>query len=250
MKVAGTLVLLSVPLSVFPYCPSLFPLYVCSFLSGVGNGSLDSAVNVIVLRLWEDGDSGPYMHALHFTWGLGAFLAPLTAKPFLVHQAESGTGNESNYAFTENINGTDATNPFLTIKTLYPSLSSYGILTTIGCLFYFIKDVRVPSPVEDKAETQGAVIRGGGDISRRSKLLIIGLLSILFFLYNGMEVAFGTFISVFAVKSNLGLTRAQGSDVVAIFWGTFATMRGLSVVLAIFAKPATVMWCSIRYESY
>ena len=90
-----------------------------SFLSGVGNGSLDSAVNVIVLRLWEDGDSGPYMHALHFTWGLGAFLAPLTAKPFLVHQAETGTGNESSYAFTENINGTDATNPFLTIKTLY-----------------------------------------------------------------------------------------------------------------------------------
>ena len=256
------------PLSSFPYSPNLVAIYCCAFMKvygvdgqemadlmlflcqGFGSGCLDTGGNAVVLQTWAGRDSGPYMHALHFTWGLGAFLAPLTAKPFLVHQAETGTGNESNYAFTENINGTDATNPFLTIKTLYPSLSSYGILTTIGCLFYFIKDVRVPSPVEDKAETQGAVIRGGGDISRRSKLLIIGLLSILFFLYNGMEVAFGTFISVFAVKSNLGLTRAQGSDVVAIFWGTFATMRGLSVVLAIFAKPATVMWCSIRYESY
>ena len=88
---------------------------------------------------------------------------------------------------------------------------------------------------------------GRRDLSRRSELLIIGLLAILFFLYNGLEVAFGTFIPVFAVKSNLRLTRADSSDVAAIFWGTFAGMRGLSVVLAIFAKPGVVMWGSLRF---
>ena len=71
-------------------------------------------------------------------------------------------------------------------------------------------------------------------------------MAILFFLYNGLEVAFGTFIPVFAVKSTLGLTRADSSDVAAIFWGTFAGMRGLSVVLAVFAEPGTVMWGSLR----
>ena len=76
--------------------------------------------------------------------------------------------------------------------------------------------------------------------------MIIGLLTLIFFLYNGMEVAFGTFISVFAVKSSQGLTRSEASDVTAVFWGSFATMRGLSVLLAIVAKPATVMWASVR----
>ena len=115
----------------------------------------------------------------------------------------------------------------------------------MGCLYYFFKDIRTSNPVEDNTETVEEVMRNR-DLNKRSKLLIIGLLTILFFLYNGMEVAFGTFIPVFAVKSNLRMTRAESSDVAAIFWGTFASMRGLSVILAIFAEPGTVMWGSIR----
>ena len=59
-----------------------------------------------------------------------------------------------------------------------------------------------------------------------------------------MEVALGTFISVFAVQSGLGFSRAQGADLTAVFWGTFAGMRGLAVLLAIIARPALVMWSS------
>ena len=237
---------MSFPLAAYPYCSSLLSLYAASFLSGVGGGSLDNAVNVIVLSLWAGRNSGPYMHGLHFTWGLGAFLAPLTAKPFLLNQDESSSsGNETNLA-EGNINGTcvDVDNPFLTIKTLYPSLASYGLLTTIGCLVYFFKDFGQSTQTEDK---RGQLEdEKPGNISRRSKLMIIGLLTLIFFLYNGMEVAFGTFISVFAVKSDQSLTRGAASDVAAVFWGTFATMRGLSVLLAIVARPATVMWASLR----
>ena len=240
-KFQGTLTLLSFPLAAYPFCSSLISLYVCSFLAGVGGGSLDNAVNVLVLSIWEGRNSGPYMHALHFTWGLGAFLAPLTAKPFLVNQEDSR--NETNLA-EGNMNGTSVDNPFLTIKTLYPSLSSYGLFTTIGCLIYFLKDVGQSTQTEDKREKLEE--EKSGNISVKFKLMIIGLLTLIFFLYNGMEVAFGTFISVFAVKSGQRLTRGEASEVTALFWGTFATMRALSVLLAVVARPATVMWASVR----
>ena len=142
------------------------------------------------------------------------------------------------------MNGTSVDNPFLTIKTLYPTLASYGLLAIIGSLVYFFRDLGQ----ENQAEDEGGQLEEekSGEISGRSKLIITGLLTLIFFLYNGMEVAFGTFISVFAVKSRLSLTRGEASDVTAVFWGTFATMRGLSVLLAIVARPATVMWASLR----
>ena len=239
------MIILSIPLAAYPYCSSLVSLYLCSFLSGAGNGSLDNAVNVIVLKLWEGRNSGPYMHALHFTWGLGAFLAPLTAKPFLLNQEEDSSAGTETHQAEGNMNGTYyVDNPFLTIKTLYPTLSSYGLLTIICSLLYFFRDLGQATQAEEeggKLEDENSV-----KISGRSKLLITGLLTLIFFLYNGMEVAFGTFISVFAVKSSQGLTRSEASDVTAVFWGSFATMRGLSVLLAIVARPATVMWASVR----
>ena len=41
----------------------------------------------MLLSLWETG-SAPYMQALHFFFGLGAFFAPLIAEPFLTSHAE------------------------------------------------------------------------------------------------------------------------------------------------------------------
>ena len=78
--------MMSSPLAAYPYCANLVTIYICAFLSGFGSGNVDTASNMLILNIWEGRDSGPYMHALHFTFGLGAFLAPLIAKPFLYNQ--------------------------------------------------------------------------------------------------------------------------------------------------------------------
>mgnify|MGYP001795784684 CR=1 FL=1 len=47
-----------------------------------------SGGNVICLQIWGK-DSGPYMQALHFAFGVGAFMAPLVAAPFLSTEVNS-----------------------------------------------------------------------------------------------------------------------------------------------------------------
>ena len=37
---------------------------------------------------------------------------------------------------------------------------------------------------------------------------------------------------------------SSGSDVTAVFWGTFAATRGLAILLAIVAQPGLIMWGS------
>ena len=61
-------------------------------LQGLGSGFLDTGGNSLLLSIWAGRDSGPYMHALHFTFGLGAFTAPLLARPFLSN-VEEGHGD-------------------------------------------------------------------------------------------------------------------------------------------------------------
>ena len=58
--------------NVLCYVGCLTCVYVCTVAGG----------NVMCLELWGR-QSAPYMQALHFSFGLGAFIAPLIAAPFL-----------------------------------------------------------------------------------------------------------------------------------------------------------------------
>ena len=110
--IGALLLLLGVTTGLFPHAPSLPVLYTLAFFAGIGGGAIDtggvdfsvqglffchglctyrssqscifftstltiSGGQVLLLNIWRDGDSGPYMHALHFMFGMGAFLAPV-----------------------------------------------------------------------------------------------------------------------------------------------------------------------------
>ena len=133
--------MMSGPLAAYPYCPNLVSLYISAFLAGFGSGNVDTAGNVIILNIWEGRDSGPYMHALHFTFGLGAFLAPLIARPFLDNtEVVPVPIPEQNITESHRLTPTTTTESVWTIKTLYPLVSSYGVLASLWCLYYFLRD--------------------------------------------------------------------------------------------------------------
>jgi len=221
-----------------PYSPSLFIMYAASFMKGLASGSLDTGGNVLLLRIWEGRDSGPYMHAIHFTFGIGAFLAPLISRPFLVNledaQHLNGSLEAGNLTQGEEVEGS-----LWTVKTLYPMVSAYPLLLSIVFIAFHVKDSKTAKKGVKKDDKEGENQLGKG-----FTIAIVATVSVLFFLYVGMEVAFGTYVSVFAVQSKLQFTRQQGADVTAVFWGTFAATRGLAIFAAIVASPNMIMWTS------
>ncbi|EDL87831.1 rCG64211, partial [Rattus norvegicus] len=69
----------TVGLYLIPFCKTATLLTAMMSVFGVSFGALDTGANVLILILW--GDKGaPHMQALHFSFALGAFLAPLLAK--------------------------------------------------------------------------------------------------------------------------------------------------------------------------
>lgn len=138
-----------------------------------------------------------------------------------------------------------------TIRALYPIIGGYALLSSVGLLIFYFKDFRksrTNSRTPDKEESSD---RDQAEMSAKMKVVLVSIMAAMFFIYVGMEVAFGTFISIFAVKSSLRFTRPEGwslsslisriyfssgSTVAAVFWGTFAATRGLAILLAMVAN--------------
>ena len=65
------------------YCTTMVHLLIVMLLNGICYGSLLNCGNMFTLHLWGS-EVGPFMQAVHFAFGLGAFFAPLIVEPFLI----------------------------------------------------------------------------------------------------------------------------------------------------------------------
>lgn len=81
---AGTLLLLAMAMAVIPFVPMLVPLIAVFLVLGVAEGTIDVGGNSMLLWVHKD-RVGPFMNALHFSFGLGAFIAPLIVAQVLLH---------------------------------------------------------------------------------------------------------------------------------------------------------------------
>ncbi len=72
----GGLLLMAGMMGLAPVVPHLWMLVAAILALGLAEGALDVGGNTLVV--WVHGDRvGPFMNALHFFFGLGAFLSPL-----------------------------------------------------------------------------------------------------------------------------------------------------------------------------
>ena len=97
-----------------------------------------------------------------------------------------------------------------TIRALYPIIGGYALLSSVSLLIFYFKDfrkTRTNSRTPDKEESSE---RDQSEMSAKMKVVLVSIMAAMFFIYVGMEVAFGTFISIFAVKSSLHFTRPKG----------------------------------------
>ena len=97
-----------------------------------------------------------------------------------------------------------------TIKALYPIIGGYALLSSFGLLIFYFKDFRKSRTNSRTPDKDDSSERDQSEMSAKMKVVLVAIMAAMFFIYVGMEVAFGTFISIFAVKSSLRFTRPEG----------------------------------------
>ncbi|CAK7310102.1 Sodium-dependent glucose transporter 1 [Vulpes lagopus] len=228
----------TVGLYLVPFCKTAVLLIIMMSVFGVSIGILDTGGNVLILAIW--GDKGaPHMQALHFSFALGAFLAPLLAKLALgttTVSAANHTEADSNHSALNQSSEADSESLFRVPDNMN-LLWAYAIIGTyifVVSLFFFALLFKKSSRQEKaKASAQR---------SRRAKYhnALLCLLFLFFFFYVGAEVTYGSYVFSFAT-THAGMRESEAALLNSVFWGTFAACRGLAILFATCLQPGTMI---------
>jgi FHS family Na+ dependent glucose MFS transporter 1 len=166
------------------------------FLIGFMLGSLEVGSNT--LMVWLHGARvGPYMNALHFFFGVGAFIAPL-----VIARTVSASGD---------------------LRLAYWLLS----LPAIPIALWLVRLKGPKAPVQAKNPGIYPI-----------QPLLVGLLSVLLFLYVAAEVSYGGWVFSYTVAM-FGEGMADTAAILtSAFWGALTFGRLVSIPLAVRLKPS------------
>ena len=85
------LLVMAAMLVLVPIAPVLWLAAAALVILGIAEGALDVGCNTLLV--WTHGRQvGPYMNALHFFWGLGAFLSPIVIAQALIWSGDITAG--------------------------------------------------------------------------------------------------------------------------------------------------------------
>ena len=195
---AAMIVAMGVTMALMPVIPLLWLLAFVCLITGMAQGTLDVGGNVLLV--WVHGALvGPYMNALHFFFGVGAFVSPI-----IIAQIAQRGGD---------------------LDWAYWALA----LLMIPAAVWFLP-LKSPTVHREPEETSGG----------RSKLALLALLVLFFFLYVGAEVSFGGW--VFTYSTELGLAdETAAAYLTSAFWGALTLARLLAIPIAIRFRPSAIL---------
>jgi FHS family Na+ dependent glucose MFS transporter 1 len=183
-----------------PLTSNFFFLLIIVFILGLGLGLLDIGGNVNLLWVFQS-RVGPYMNALHFSFGIGAFLSPI-----IIHNVMALTDGSLTW-------------PYWVLAFLF--LPSMIGLWSLG-------SPENPEVNENKNKKINVDFR------------LVALMMLLFFIYVGVEGGFGGWIFTYALEEGIA-NEAAASYMNSIFWGALTLGRLISIPLAKKLAPSKLL---------
>ncbi|XP_007892155.1 sodium-dependent glucose transporter 1 [Callorhinchus milii] len=243
LLLGSSMLITSLGLFAIPWCTKALLLTGLFSLIGVSMGFLDTGGNLVILTVWGN-QADPFMQAAHFSFALGAFVAPILAKPLLgiLQQDFNQTKHDVLLKETSRMHVDSFISSLgKTLSDFSPFVWTYVIIGTFNlliALMFFI--------IYSKNHQNRGQMENGEKETPFSKYhnALIFLLFFFFLWYVGAEVAYGSYIYTYA-KNFVHMEDNQAAGLNALFWGTFAATRGLAIPFAACIHPGTMILLSL-----
>ncbi|RWS16801.1 Sodium-dependent glucose transporter 1-like protein [Dinothrombium tinctorium] len=226
---------LSLATAYIPWNTSIWSICANVALIGFLANLIVTGSNVWIFHLWGT-ESPPFTLALHFSYGCGALWGPILARPFLT------TTNQNNGT---SLNSTSE-EPASELKVHYPFViasSLYLATVVIFGIIYIIRRSNEPHPSRQKMISDDKE----SPQSLTMQFLTIGTSFMLMFFYFGIEMAFGTYLTAYAVNSSLKLDKSTGSYMTSAFWATFTSFRCLTIIIVDIIGPQNLLFLEFAF---
>ena len=199
---AGVLVLMAAMLALAPVTGLFWLLALIMLVLGVGEATLDVGGNTLMVWLFRR-EVGPFMNAMHFFFGAGAFLSPI----IVTHVARLGG---------------DITWAYWTLAALVAPVAFWVL--------------RVPSPAASDDPGRDADGRG-------RPLLVFLIAAFFFLYVAAEVAFGGWVFTYATVKqfAGAGFSPASAAYLTSTFWGALTLGRLLSIPLAARLRPSLLL---------
>ncbi len=163
----------------------------------------------MILDIWRGLNGGPYMHSIHFSFSLGAFLSPIIAAPFLSKNEETasslGNGTDSTSLVKEDAGDESR------IWIYFLCAGSATVLVSFGYLFFAVSEARTRKRASLVVVGEGGI---DGQVKTKTRwsfnmVAFVSIVCVFFFAYVGVEYLFGVYLTAFTVASKLSATKVQ-----------------------------------------
>ncbi|KGL78714.1 Sodium-dependent glucose transporter 1, partial [Tinamus guttatus] len=231
----------TIGLFAIPWCKKSLLLTVLMSVIGGSMGILDTGGNILVLSTWGV-EAGPHMQALHFSFAVGAFVAPILAKMALGGSVPKDVaGDEKTNQSVLKLVPTALTplslKPHLDVDFLWSYVVIGTYLLFISFFFFILYSRSSSARDKSKAASQKHV-------TAKYHYALIFLLFTFFFCYVGAEVTYGSYIFTYA-KVFAEMKENEAAALNSVFWGAFAACRGVAICFAACLYPGTLIVLSI-----
>lgn len=204
-------------LALVPAASSLWLLLALVFCRGLLEGMVNTGGNTLLL--WTHGEAAsPYINGLHFSFGVGAFLAPLVVAAFL------GPGASADAACAAAGGG-------IGWRGAYWAVAAFAAAASLWVLL-------LPGSPDPAAHVAAARRRGGAGAAMRYGPIAVA--AVYLFAYVGAEISFGNWIASYAI--DLGIADARAAALLtSAFWAAFTVGRLVSIPVALRCSPRQVI---------
>eukprot|EP00696_Hemimastix_kukwesjijk_P003770 gnl/Hemi2/1462_TR518_c0_g7_i1.p1 gnl/Hemi2/1462_TR518_c0_g7~~gnl/Hemi2/1462_TR518_c0_g7_i1.p1 ORF type:complete len:585 (-),score=107.01 gnl/Hemi2/1462_TR518_c0_g7_i1:46-1800(-) len=195
-----------------PFASYLWIVVLLICVQGFSLGCLDTGGNVLLM--WVHGDKvAPFMQTMHFSFGLGAVMAPLTIERF----TQGSSAGMLKWAF------------WLMALLFIPI--AIWLMTLPG-------PKRPPNPTGEGSRPQQSNYS-----FTRYEFHIIALTATLLGLYVGCEIAYGGYIFVYATEYlPIDMDDSSADFLTAVFWACLAVGRLVAIPISLYVTPAQMLW--------
>lgn len=195
---------IAITLVMIPLLKTPLALILVSMIMALATGLVDVGCNSLLFRV-PDIDIAPAMSGLHFFFGLGSFLAPLTLAGSL--QFSNG------------------------LQWGFWGLGLFSILILIQFINLQEPTLRKSSQPENQSIEKAKLV---------NRTQVIWVIALFFFAFVGVEVGYGDWLSAYSIKT--GLANKQAAILLtSTYWGAFTFSRLISIPLATRVKTKKIL---------
>ena len=229
-----------------PWTRTLSQLAACFFITGASAGFTNAGVNTLIVHLWRDA-SGPPLYLLHFGFGLGAFLAPLVARPFLVTTPQNSS--DANAPLSNETTQLQQLEDESTSNTFVPYSCVAVVYTffTLAMLGYYVLGPprNFPKYTPDTRLKRVFSPRNWSPSHPCLASLVLALMFTVFTQGVGAELVFGNFIFSFATDADVAFSKDAAAMLTSLFWLSHMIGRLLGAGLALCVPTSVVLLADV-----